>query len=498
MAQILIQNFTPELVVAIRDHLQEVSNHCLGKQIISSEVHRQMQSTGTSATERAGTLLIAVEDAVAVNQTLFEDMMEVLRNVLFPADKVSPDAVPPFMQEMEKQYQALKWQFRSRKRKRTYSDPTEMRDQELAAPLKIRKLIADNQPKSISRVRIVEMFIPKIIPAISGSIATLYDECLSKGIICDEIYRRRLETTFNDEQDKARILLIEVMKSIKNDDRCFDLFLTVLNETLPIAVGSKLVSDIIKESNHYTLVPSVNTSSQEVNDNSYDAHAKYREAITRLDEANREKEKLRKSLDSKVRENKVLREDLFREESREKKNTEKIEQLKKKIAACECEILYLRETIEFQEKEVKNCHMKLRRERELFKEERRLADELYGDELHSDAKKFEEEVLHENLKKDLEQKIEKLQQEKAGFMKDKTKLVQEKNILQETKNKLSRENHSLQSELNSMMTGEHRDCIVRSYTCFCHNGDVPREYCPVRRHWETRQVGVPGLRCSVS
>ena len=78
--------------------------------------------------------------------------------------------------------------------------------------------------------------------------------------------------------------------------------------------------------------------------------------------------------------------------------------------------------------------------------------------------------------RDLEQKIEKLQQEIDGFMQDKRKLTQEKNILQETKNKLSWENISLQSELD-----EHSDCIIRSWsnTCYCQNGDVlPIKYCP--------------------
>ena len=447
MAQILI-SFTPELVVAICDHVQEVSDQCLGKQIISSEVHRQMQSaTGTSATERARTLLIAIEDAVAVNQTLFEDVMEILRKVVFPAEKVSPNSVPQFMQKMEKQYQDLK-QRHSRSLRKC---PAEM-DQELAAPtLKVSKLIADNQPKSISRVRIVEMFIPKIVSAISGSIATLYDQCLSKGLICGEIYRRLLETTVYGEQDKARILLIEVMKSIQNDDRCFGIFLTALNETLPTAVSSMLVTEIVEESKNYTLVPSANAGSPEVNDNFYDANAKYREAITRLDEANQKKKEIKNELELKKEENKKLNKDLFRAEGREK------EKLKEKIAECEDEIQCLQETIESQEKEVENCHMKMRREGELFQEECRIAGELYGDELHSEAKKLEEEMC-EGLgasNRDLEQKIEKLQEEIDGFMQDKRKLTQEKNILQETKNKLSWANLSLQSELD-----EHSDCII--------------------------------------
>ena len=449
MAEILICNYTAELIAAIRDRIQEVSDQCLGKEIIDNEVHGQMQSTDIDAAERARTLLMAVENAIVVNQTLFEDVMDILRNVVFPA----PDSVPQFMKEMEKQYRDLMillCDSGDRKRKRTDSEPTEM-DQELAATLKARKLIAGNEPETISRARIIEMFTPEVIPAISSSIAALSDQCLSKGLICSKTYRRLHEMTIYGEQNRARSLLIEVMKSIQNDDRCFDIFLKILIDTLPTAVGSKLVADIVKEFENYILVPSANADSpchqaSEVKDDSHDVHAKYQEAIANLRKANREKEDLEKELEKRIEKNEKLKEDLFRAEGHEK------EELKEKIAECEHEIRDLRETIEFKEKEVENCHMKLRRERELFQEERRLAGEIYKDELHSDAKKLEEE-MRENLKlgnQDLKQKIEKLQQEIAGFGEENTTLMQEKNALQETTNKISQENQSLLSELHKL------------------------------------------------
>jgi hypothetical protein len=469
MAQILTK-FTHELVVAICSHVSEISDRCFGRELISNEVYEQVLKSATTSTEQAArTLSVAIKDAVTINQTLFEDMMEILINVVTP--------VPPFMQEMEKQYQDLVKGVHSGscKRKRTDSDPAEM-DQELDAPLKVSKLI---ESKTISRVRIIEMFTSRIVSEISNYIATLCDKCYSKGLIGDKTYRRLHETTVNPgKKEKARILLVEVMKNI---DQCFDLFLTILNKTLPTAIGSTLVSEIIEISEKYTLV----------NDNSHDIHANYQEAITRLDKANREKQELEEKLASKIRQNEVLREDLFREESREKESTERIEKLKEKIAVCEQEISYLRETIKFKEIEVENCYKKMRRERERFQEKSHLVHvgDLCGDseELHRDAKKLEMEML-ENLEirnQGLEQKTKNLRQEleKTGFVEGNMQRTQEKNDLQEAKNELSQENCSLQSKLD-FVKSEHGDCIIRFWSrpCYCYRGDIPREYCPAKIH----------------
>ena len=471
MAQILT-NFTRKLVVAICSDVLEISARCFVRELINSEEYEYILKSTTTSTEHAArTLLTAVKDAVAIDQVRFKTMMKILKNTVTP--------VPPFMQEMEEQYQDLTLcahsSAESHKRKRTDSDPTEM-DKEQAATLKVRKLTAGNEPDTISRVRIIEMFASRIVCEISSHIATLCDKCYSFGLIGDKTYRRLHETIVDGKKDKARTLLIEVMKSIQNDDQCFGIFLKALNMTLPTAIGSKLVRDIKKKSEKYTLVPSANA----------DVYARYRESIQKLDEANREKEKLKKRLDSKIRDNNMLRENLFREENREKENTEKIKQLKKEIDICDHEILYLRETIKFKEMEVENCYKKMRIQRELYQEERRLTGDLYcGEELHRDANKLEVKMLEklEIYNQDLEQnvKTQSLEQEleKTGFVEGSMKLMQEKNDLQEK----TEENCSLQSKIN-FVKSEHGDCIIRFWSrpCYCYRGDIPREYCPAKRH----------------
>ncbi len=101
MAAQILTSFTPQLVVALCNIVQEVSDHCLSKQLIGNEVRKRILESTTTSEEQVRTLLTAVKDAVATDQTLFEVMMEILRNVAFSAQEGR--RVPPFIQEMEEQ-----------------------------------------------------------------------------------------------------------------------------------------------------------------------------------------------------------------------------------------------------------------------------------------------------------------------------------------------------------------------------------------------------------
>ena len=604
MADQILTRFTPELVAAIGGNIRDISDRFLARQLISNEVHEQvLESTATSA-DQARTLLEAIKDAVAIDQTIFEIMMEVLREVAFSADKERP--VPPFMHEMKKQY-LLK--SRNRKHRRTYSDPTVI-DQELAAHLKASKLITDTKPETIfipSRVIIIEMFTKELISAMSTSIETVCDECLAKGLIRGETYRKLHETTSNSKKDKAKILLQEMKETIENDDRCFDLFLTTLNRNLPTPIGSKVVAEITKESENYTLAPA-DSPCHQASDNSGDVDAKHQleVATTKLAEACHEKEGLEKELAAKVKEIeglkeerfnakrrekdntekikqlekdigkhedeiwclkkkvsekekkvefcrekegleeelagkvkeiKGLKEELFNAKKREKDNTEKIEQLEKDIGKHKEEISCLKKKVSEKEKEVEFWDMTMKRERELFQQERSQKDDLLSkkDDLLSQLTKVTEVEARicESLKahnQNLEQDNMKLQKEKDEFMETNIELEQknsdllqkngslqsevdslkslkadlearnqglEQNVkkLQKEKDEFSRIEREksqriglLQSELDRLKL-EHRNCIIRSRDnpCFCDS--VGREYCP-KKHgpWESCSI----------
>ena len=426
MAQILTSYFD-KLVVAISDNVQKVSDHFLGEQIINSEVYDEILQTTTisgNAKQAARTLLLAIGDAVATDQTIFEVMMEILRVVLFSSN------VPPFMQEMDEQYQDLKCEHsRSRKRKRTDSDPTEEVNQSDTIVIGSRKII-------------VELFIEKLIPATSSSIPPLCDQYVSTGLISKETHRRLCETKVNSKEDKARISLQAIMETIENDDRCFDIFLTTLHRTLPIVVGSKLVAEIIEESKKYTVT--VLDDGLLAEGNGSDIRDKYQEATTKLEEAHRDIKKLKEDLELKIQENEKLQKKLseLRADGSEKKNAKEIEKLKEKITKYEHEISQLQKKVEEKEKEVEFWDMKMKRERELFQKESGLAS-------YTKIKELEME-LSETLKvrkQDLEKELGELQQTKARLMKDYTKEIDD---LQGMKSALLTLNGLLQSSLNTM------------------------------------------------
>ena len=309
-----------------------------------------------------------------------------------------------------------------------------MIDHELAAHLKVSKLNTDTKPETIfihSRVTIIEMFTKELISAMSTSIKTVCDQCRASGLISRETYRRLHKTTSNIREDKAKILLQEVKEIIKNDDRCFNLFLTILNRNLPTPIGSKVVAAIIEESKKYSLAPADSSCDQasEMNDNSGDADAKHQleEATTKLAKAHREKEELKEKLAAKDKEIKGLEEELIRAETREKDNTKRIKQLKEMIAEREHEISYLREKVNEMEKEVEFWHMKMKRERGLFQQESSQEDDSHSqkDDSLTKAKEVEAEML-EHLtarNQNLEQDNMKLQKEKDGAIHEKELLA---------------------------------------------------------------------------
>ena len=449
MAHKILTSFTSELIIAICNHVGEISDHCLERELISGEEYGQILDSKSTATDSAlaRTLLIAVNKAVAVNQSLFESMMKILINIVTP--------VPPFMQEMEKQYQDLECvHSRSRKRKQTDSET-----------------IADNKPKItkfiLTRNIIIETFKIDLVSAMSISIGSLSDLFLERGLISNKIYGKVCETAVKSKEDKAEVLLEKIIENIENDDRCFDIFLTTLNETLPTTIGSKLVADIITESEKYSLV---RLSSANLNDSSPCYQAS--EVRAKLDEVNCEKEELEKQLESEIIESKKLEEEISKLRAEGHVKAKQIENLNKMVAEREHEISRLREMLKRIEEEVDDLEMKIKRERELFQKQSGLT-----------LKKSEvAKELCERLKvsQDLEKEWEEQRQAKAEFREDYIKLNREKNDLQQKKNALSRENGSLQSYLD-FMEDMHSDCIRRSNGNPCYCDIMGREYCP-RRH----------------
>ena len=73
------------------------------------------------------------------------------------------------------------------------------------------------------------------------------DQCLVKGLLSDSTYRKILQSTGTND-DKARILLLSIL-SIIGDHTCFEIFLSALNESLPLGSTIHILSAMKKELN---------------------------------------------------------------------------------------------------------------------------------------------------------------------------------------------------------------------------------------------------------
>ncbi len=369
---------------------------------------------------------------------------------------------------------------------------------ELSARSKFRKLTTSNIPEIVpvaSKAKIIEMHTPQLVSAISSYVEAVCDHCLACGLMHGETYRKLCETTNKSKADKTRILLQEIIENTRNDNRCLGLFLQILTKSLPTTISGKLVPEIEENHEKFASTPLVNISSPqyqaiEASDSasSTDIHSKFQEATVRLAKANHDKERLEEELALKIEENAKLKEELnkIKAEGRENENKERIEHFKMMIAERKQEIIYLQKRVKEKEKEVEDCHMRMKREREMFQEENSAAADL-----HREARKLEAE-MRENLRlryQKIEREIEKLQQTKDKYMERNIKLKSENDDLHAKNSTLSGRNSSLQSQLDRMKR-EHSSCIKRSVYNPCYCDRIDRKYCPKEHYRDSPERGV--------
>lgn len=96
-----LKAFIPDLVTAICDCVQSVSDQCLAKGLISETTHRQvLESRGTSK-EQARTLVLSVHNSVKTNGSCFEVFLDVIDENLpyMPKEKL--------LREIRKEYASM-------------------------------------------------------------------------------------------------------------------------------------------------------------------------------------------------------------------------------------------------------------------------------------------------------------------------------------------------------------------------------------------------------
>ena len=94
------------------------------------------------------------------------------------------------------------------------------------------------------KFQVFQVFTPRLVSAVSHSIYSVADHCLSTGLISEKCYESVVE--HNDTNaTKARNLLLAVNDAITTDHDCFGVFLDqVLPKALPFREASKLSSNM--------------------------------------------------------------------------------------------------------------------------------------------------------------------------------------------------------------------------------------------------------------
>ena len=186
MAEI-IKEYLDRLVLIIKGYVRPVSDLCLSKELITTEVYEKVLELNITHMEEARELLIAVCDTVDIDRSLFEVLMQILKEVVTLTTEVRH-----ILSDMDRKYRK---NFR------------------VSIPQPRQPSQADCDPP---KVKAVKKFIPKLVHVIGGSVNTVSDQCLSSGLIKYGTYREIIFSERNRD-DKARLLLVAVMKRICTD-----------------------------------------------------------------------------------------------------------------------------------------------------------------------------------------------------------------------------------------------------------------------------------------
>lgn len=374
MAEIIKRNVN--LVTAVAQYVRPLSDQCLAKGLISREVYEKVLELNTIAMDKARCLLMAICDTIDLDNSQFELLMQILKKVVNPFDTTTQHMIA----DMERAWKHSR---------------------------SVQRTVQSSQPADSDRpkVKAIKKFTPQLIHVIADSVDNVSDHCWSNGLISYGTYRNIIYSGKNPD-DKARSLLLEIMKSIHADRRCFNLFITALKDCLPTAISDHtrmhIADEIMQaESKMSASVPAANDTQMpgELHDESksdfYGVLEKFEEAITKLATLNSDKDKLKEHLES-------MKAKLTDE------NSEMIDNIKD-------EITKLMDILEEKEEDIEKYHMHMKRERAIVHEQNRMATDLLRKaerlegQMHTSLQLQYQQELHDN--QSLLQEIGELREE---------------------------------------------------------------------------------------
>ena len=225
---------------------------------------------------------------------------------------------------------------------------------------------------------VITSFIPELVAAVSDCVPSVSDQCLAKGLIPESSYRKVLELGGTSEE-KTRNLILAVKKSTETDSRCFEMFLNILEQTLPYQTKGSLLSAMKKECSDScrSVVPFATDSqfsdpitSGEVIKLQTSLFGRLEDAIRQHERACAEKMMLEESIKSKEEENMRMKNKLDSLKNHtitdSAINLENIRTTESRISACETEMTKLKQRMEDLESIIDEQGMQVKRGRNVM------------------------------------------------------------------------------------------------------------------------------------
>lgn len=352
----VIRTYWGQLVTAVSSCVGSVSDYCLSEKLITVETYDNVHTCASSC--KTQMLLISVRDTISCNHGCFESLLEVLKKTLLPEDQ-------ELVSDMKKDHLKL-------------MSSIGLEEDLTSVTSKTNEL--DGLLGGSPEVIILQRFTADLVTAISGCIVTVTDQCYREFLISGS--EQQLIMELLGSKDKARRLLMYVRRTIETDQRCFNLFQSVLKRTLLSTRWDTLSSRITDAYNK--LCSSSSTSSDKAMCHrvrspetakviknltySMEVIADSKSEILRLEEELRLKEKENEQLKAQL-------EAMKAERLENVKADEEMMELKLKIKECESEIVTLNCKIEEQERIIDRHQMKVKREEAVAREENKAVTE---------------------------------------------------------------------------------------------------------------------------
>jgi hypothetical protein len=341
-------------------------------------VYERILESKFSSKDKARNLLSAIKDVIGAEENCFRTVVSILKEIFGNQDKLVADLVDQYLKYVSQPPPPKRLKLR-----RVSSDPTIQLTANGADSSEIDS--ARRYNIVLPEVRVIQLFTPELIWALTGSVGNASDMCLAKGIISDSLHRKLLECSTSGE-DKVRRLLQCARSSINIDKRCYKLFLSILESTVPAAVKETLVSAIkekyeeLSKATDYLNVGVVAGDHlvKEFESEESDASTNFRVMVDQFKEAVKEharacveKEMLEKELEKKQEENEELKKELEIALIAGGSNDETIKKLRERIAANESEIEKMKESIAELDEKIEEYRMNEKREESYTQEEYR-------------------------------------------------------------------------------------------------------------------------------